>query len=121
MASELSKWDTLVVAVLPSGTVTFLFTDLEGSMRLSEEHPDAMRGVLVRHDEFVRGEIAGHGAVVCRRWVTVWRAGSPRRWLRVAAAVDAQRRLGNERWGDWHRRCHQRLGPRCPRESGREL
>ena len=32
------------VADLPSGTLTFLFTDLEGSTRLWEEHPDAMQG-----------------------------------------------------------------------------
>ena len=31
------------LAELPSGTVTFLFTDLEGSSRLWEEHRDAMR------------------------------------------------------------------------------
>ena len=36
---------------LPSGTVTFLFTDLEGSTGLWEEHPDAMRATLARHDE----------------------------------------------------------------------
>ena len=35
---------------LPSGTVTFLFTDLEGSTRLWEEHPEAMRAALARHD-----------------------------------------------------------------------
>ena len=32
---------------LPSGTVTFLFTDLEGSTRLWEEHPDAMQSASV--------------------------------------------------------------------------
>jgi len=33
---------------LPSGTVTFLFSDIEGSTRLWEEHPDAMRECLAR-------------------------------------------------------------------------
>ena len=43
---------------LPSGTVTFLFTDLEGSTRLWEEHPDAMRPALARHDELLRDAVA---------------------------------------------------------------
>ena len=34
------------MAELPSGTITFLFTDLEGSTRLWEEHPGAMQGAL---------------------------------------------------------------------------
>src|SRR2546421_415730 len=33
---------------LPSGTVTFLFTDIEGSTRLWEQHPDAMRAAVAR-------------------------------------------------------------------------
>ena len=39
---------------LPTGTVTFLFTDLEGSTRLWQEHPEAMKGALARHDEILR-------------------------------------------------------------------
>ena len=42
---------------LPSGTVTFLFTDLEGSTRLWEEHPDAMQAALARHDEILRDAV----------------------------------------------------------------
>jgi Adenylate and Guanylate cyclase catalytic domain len=42
------------VAELPSGTVTFLFTDIEGSTRLWEEHPEAMKAKLARHDEIIR-------------------------------------------------------------------
>jgi predicted ATPase/class 3 adenylate cyclase len=42
------------MAELPTGTVTFLFTDLEGSTRLWEEHPDAMCDALASHDEILR-------------------------------------------------------------------
>src|SRR5260370_773285 len=38
---------------LPSGTVTFLFSDIEGSTRLWEEHPDAMREALPEGVELV--------------------------------------------------------------------
>jgi class 3 adenylate cyclase len=38
----------------PSGTVTFLFTDIEGSTRLWEEHPEAMRQTLLQHDDLLR-------------------------------------------------------------------
>jgi class 3 adenylate cyclase len=45
------------VAELPTGTVTFLFTDIEGSTRLWSERPDAMRLALARHDALVRAAI----------------------------------------------------------------
>jgi class 3 adenylate cyclase len=48
------------MTTLPTGTVTFLFTDLEGSTRLWEEHPDAMHDALARHDQILRGAIAAH-------------------------------------------------------------
>ena len=41
----------------PSGTVTFLFTDIEGSSRMWEESPATMRAALARHDEILRSVI----------------------------------------------------------------
>ena len=49
---------------LPSGTVTFLFTDIEGSTKLWEEHPDAMRQALARHDALLRHAIESNEGVV---------------------------------------------------------
>jgi predicted ATPase/class 3 adenylate cyclase len=49
---------------LPSGTVTFLFTDIEGSIRLWEQHPDTMGVALARHDALLRDAIQSHGGVV---------------------------------------------------------
>jgi hypothetical protein len=45
------------VAELPSGTVTFLLTDLESSTRLWEELPEAMTDALTRHDEILRDAV----------------------------------------------------------------
>ena len=42
---------------LPSGTVTFLFTDIEGSTRLWEQSPAAMGAALARHDALMRQAI----------------------------------------------------------------
>ncbi len=47
-------------AELPTGTVTFLFTDVEGSTRLWEEHPDSMQSSLARHDEILREAVTAH-------------------------------------------------------------
>ena len=49
---------------LPSGTVTFLFTDIEGSTRPWEEHPEAMQVALARHDAFLRQAMETHGGHV---------------------------------------------------------
>jgi class 3 adenylate cyclase len=50
---------------LPSGTVTFLFTDIEGSTTLWERHPDAMRDALVRHEALLRQAIeSSNGCLV---------------------------------------------------------
>jgi predicted ATPase/class 3 adenylate cyclase len=48
-------------AAAPSGVVTFLFTDIEGSTRRWEADPDAMRVALAAHDATVRSAIENHG------------------------------------------------------------
>jgi class 3 adenylate cyclase len=51
---------------LPTGTVTLLMTDIEGSTRLWELAPDAMRGALIRHDAIVTSIVDAHRGTVVR-------------------------------------------------------
>src|SRR5215468_3197514 len=51
-------------AELPAGTVTFLFTDIEGSTRLWEAVPEEMEVALDRHNRLLTGVIGDHGGVV---------------------------------------------------------
>jgi predicted ATPase/class 3 adenylate cyclase len=84
----------------PSGTVTFLFTDIEGSTRLWEERPEAMRASLARHDELLRSAIEGHRGYVFSVAGDGVAAAFQRSGDAVAAAVDAQRALSTEPWPD---------------------
>jgi predicted ATPase/class 3 adenylate cyclase len=49
---------------LPSGTVTFLFTDIEGSTKLAQQYPDAMPVLLTRHHEILRQAIQAHNGFI---------------------------------------------------------
>jgi predicted ATPase/class 3 adenylate cyclase len=52
------------MGILPTGTVTFLFTDIEGSTRLWQEKPDAMAIAHARHDVILRDAIeSNHGYI----------------------------------------------------------
>jgi class 3 adenylate cyclase len=52
------------MAALPTGTVTFLFTDIERSAMLWEQHPQAMPLAIARHDAILRDAVERNGGVV---------------------------------------------------------
>ena len=83
---------------LPTGTVTFLFTDLEGSTRLWEEHPDAMRAALARHDEILRDAVEKRDGHVVKTTGDGLHAAFAIAPDAVAAALDAQLQLLAEPW-----------------------
>ena len=86
------------MADLPSGTVTFLFTDLEGSTRLWEEHPDAMHDALARHDELVREAIESHHGHVVKTTGDGFHAAFATARDALDAALAAQLALTAEPW-----------------------
>jgi predicted ATPase/class 3 adenylate cyclase len=86
------------VAELPAGTATFLFTDLEGSTRLWQEHPDGMRAALARHDEIVRDAIVAHEGHLVKSTGDGFFAAFATASDSVDAAVAAQVALAAESW-----------------------
>ena len=77
----------------PSGVVTFLFTDIEGSTRRWESDATDMRVALAAHDKVLRSAIEANGGVVFKHTGDGVCAafGSPK--SAVDAAVSAQREL----------------------------
>jgi predicted ATPase/class 3 adenylate cyclase len=82
----------------PSGTVTFLFTDIEGSTRLWETAPGRMRAALARHDELLRAAIEPHGGYVFSTGGDGLGAAFARAGDGAAAASEAQASLRAEPW-----------------------
>ncbi len=85
---------------LPSGTVTFLFTDIEGSTALWERDRAAMAAAVQRHLALLDAAIKAHGGVHFKTVGDAAQAAFPTAPDAVAAALDAQRALGAEEWGE---------------------
>ncbi len=85
-------------ASLPTGTVTLLFTDIEGSTRLWEDQARAMGVALARHDQLLRHSIGARGGHVFKTVGDAFCAAFHTASDGLAAALEAQRALHFERW-----------------------
>jgi predicted ATPase/class 3 adenylate cyclase len=83
---------------LPTGTVTFLFTDVEGSTRLWERGPEAMSKALAHHDELLREGVEARGGFVFKTVGDAFYAAFSTAAEAVEAALDAQKSLLSEEW-----------------------
>ncbi len=83
---------------LPTGTVTFLFTDIEGSTRLAQELRDGWPPILQRHDQLLRQAIEENGGVVIGSEGDGMFAAFGSAPRSIGAAAAAQRSLASEAW-----------------------
>ncbi|OBG87104.1 cyclase [Mycobacterium sp. E802] len=79
---------------MPSGVVTFLFTDIEGSTRRWETEPDVMRAALAVHDDVLRAAIGSHAGHTFKHTGDGVCAAFSSPAAAIDAAVTAQRELG---------------------------
>ena len=86
------------MANLPSGTVTFLFTDIEGSTKIAQEHPDQWEMLRARHNSILQTAMEAYNGYVFQivgdAFCVAFHSGSDA----LEAALNAQWLLQNEAW-----------------------
>lgn len=85
-------------AKLPTGTVTFLFTDIEGSSTLWERYPESMRGALAAHDAIVRRSTQARHGTVFKTIGDAFCCAFAHPDEAIDAAIDAQRAIAAHAW-----------------------
>jgi len=99
-----------LASVMPSGTVAFLFTDIEGSTARWETDPIGMRAALASHDELLKSVVETHGGVMFASMGDGIGAAFRRAGDAVAAAVEVQRLLTRHSSYDGGRALRIRMG-----------
>ncbi|MBL8096689.1 MAG: adenylate/guanylate cyclase domain-containing protein [Anaerolineales bacterium] len=87
-----------VSGALPTGTVTFLFTDIQGSTPLWEQHPEAMKLAVAVHHTALREAIAAQSGVVFKVIGDAFQASFALPSRALAAAIAAQKALSAAEW-----------------------
>jgi predicted ATPase/class 3 adenylate cyclase len=88
------------MTTLPDGQLAFLLTDIEGSTKLWEQFPDAMKSALERHDSVLRNAIESHGGTVFKTAGDAFFAVFEATSQATAAAIAAQQALVAGDWGE---------------------
>src|SRR5512143_1761916 len=83
---------------LPTGTVTFLFTDIEGSTTLAQQFPGELPALLARHHAILHQAIQAHNGHVFQITGDAFCAAFHTASDALMAALDAQRGLQHEAW-----------------------
>ena len=84
----------------PSGTVTFLFTDIEGSTKLAQQHPDEWESLRERHHSILQSAMDAYNGYVFQIIGDAFCVAFHTAGDAVRAAVKAQTDLYSEHWGD---------------------
>ena len=85
--------------VPPTGTITFLFSDIEGSTKKWEKQPDAMRVALAQHDHMLRDIFASTGGYVFKTIGDAFCVAFDTAQSALAGALESQRALRAAEWG----------------------
>jgi predicted ATPase/class 3 adenylate cyclase len=85
---------------LPAGTVTFLFTDIQGSTPLWEREPEKMAAALQIHNAALRQAIEANGGVVYKTVGDAFQAAFPTAPQALKATIEGQRALQSAPWNE---------------------
>ncbi|MEZ4690548.1 MAG: tetratricopeptide repeat protein [Ignavibacteria bacterium] len=84
----------------PTGNVTFLFTDIEGSTKLSQDFPEKLHAALERHNEILRNAVESNNGRVFKIVGDAFCCAFGNAEEAVKAAVDIQINLADEKWDE---------------------
>src|SRR5436309_15920623 len=84
------------MTALPSATLAFLFTDIEGCTRLWEEYPEQVPPALARHDVLLRDAIETNGGTVFKTVGDSFCAVFPTAETALRAAIAAQQSIAED-------------------------
>ena len=84
----------------PSGTITFLFTDIEGSTQLWETYPDEMGIAFPRQEKILRETIKKHAGYPYKMIGDAFQAAFSSAQDALASAVEVQREIASQIWGE---------------------
>ncbi|MBV6478287.1 MAG: Photosystem I assembly protein Ycf3 [Ignavibacteria bacterium] len=84
--------------MIPTGTITFLFTDIEGSTGLSQQFPDSIHDAIDRHNEILKNAFESHNGYIFEIVGDSFCCSFQKAEDAVKAGIKAQLDITNEKW-----------------------